>query len=166
VLLAPGEIIQRERILGRRHHAEIALDAGTQTHARFRRAGDDDRLDERMLHERLRDRGGLFRRDDEIEVAHQFLAAAVAAGDRHFERRIERAQIVAQRLRLGRDRPELKDAGMFRPLGDRLAELLLRRFAEARQLRDATRFASFFQLRDRADLQLLMQRFDLLRAEA
>ena len=55
---------------------------------------------------------------------------------------------------------------MFRPLRDRLAQLLLRRLAEARQLRDATRFARFLQLRDRADLQLLVQRLDLLRAEA
>ena len=54
VLLAPGKIIQRKRIFRRAHHPQIALNAGTQSHARLRRALRDDRFDERMLNETSR----------------------------------------------------------------------------------------------------------------
>jgi len=35
VLFAPGKIIERERIFRRRHHPQIALNPGTQAHARL-----------------------------------------------------------------------------------------------------------------------------------
>ena len=51
------------------------------------------------------------------------------------------------------------------PLVDRLAEFFLGRLAEARQFRHAARDAGLMKLRDRADLQLFVERLDLLRPE-
>ena len=86
VFLAAGEIAERKRIFGAAHDAQIGLDAGTQPHARFRRAARDDALDQRMLHEKICDRRRLFRRDDEIEIAHDLLPAPITSRDADVER--------------------------------------------------------------------------------
>ena len=54
---------------------------------------------------------------------------------------------------------------MFRASLDLGAKFFLRRFAEAGQFRDPTRHAGVAQLFDRTDVQLLVKRLDLFRAE-
>src|SRR4051812_46633896 len=54
---------------------------------------------------------------------------------------------------------------MLRSLRDCLAQLLLRGRAEAWQTRDRAAFARLLELLDRADVQLLVKRLDLLRAQ-
>ena len=51
------------------------------------------------------------------------------------------SQIVLQRLGLGRDRPKLETADVFRAIRDRLGEFVLGLFPKARQFRDAARGA-------------------------
>ena len=43
----------------------------------------EDGFDQGMIDEIGRDRGGLAGRDDEIQIAHEFFFAPVAAGDLH-----------------------------------------------------------------------------------
>jgi hypothetical protein len=93
VLLAAGKIIQRERILGRADHAQIALDPRPQAHARFSRPLCNDRFDQRMPDEHRRNLGGRGSRHDEIEIAHDFLPASIAARDADVQRLGVRAQI-------------------------------------------------------------------------
>jgi len=50
VLFAPGKIIEREWILGRAHDAQIALNAGAQSHTAFRRTLRNHTFHERMRH--------------------------------------------------------------------------------------------------------------------
>ena len=105
-----------------------------------------------MPNEQLRDLLRLFRRHDEIEIAHDFLSPPITSGDADMKRVGMRAQIVLQRFRFGRDLTELKRTGVFRRVRDRLAKFLLRRFSETGQFRDLSGFAGCLQLRDRADL--------------
>ena len=49
---------------------------------------------------------------------------------------------------------------------DRFADLGLGGFAESGQFRDAAGFASFAQLLNGADVELVVERFDLFRPEA
>ena len=114
VLLASGKVIERKRILRRRHHAQIALNAGTQPHARLGRALQNDRLHQRMRGKRLRDRVRRFGRDDEIEIAHDFFPPPITPRDANMQRIVERAQIVAQGLRFRRDRAERERARVLR----------------------------------------------------
>ncbi len=81
------------------------------------------------------------------------------------QRFVERAQIVLQCLRFARDLPEPENPGVLHAIRNRLAELLLCRLAEAWQLRDAIGFTRLLELRNRANVQLLIKRLDLLRAQ-
>ena len=102
VLLAAGKVIERERIFGRADHAQIALNAGAQSHARFGRALRDDRFDQRMLDKKFRDRVRLLGRHDEIEIAHDFFAPPITSGKIDMQRIGMRGQIGPQRLGFGR----------------------------------------------------------------
>ena len=165
VLLAPGKIIKRERIFRRCHHPQVALNSRAQSHARFRRPVRDDRFSERMLDKHRRDFRRRIGRHDEIEVAHNFLPAAITAGDANVQRVWMGAEIVLQLFRFRRDLPERERAGVFLAFVDGPAKFLLRRLAESRQLRDAACDAGFMQLRDRADLQFFVERLDFFRAQ-
>jgi len=165
MLLAPGKIIQRERIFRRCHHPQVALNSRAQSYARFRRPVRDDRLSERMLDKHGRDFRRRIGRHDEIEIAHNFLPAAITAGDANVQRVWMGAEIVLQLFRFRRDLPERERAGVFLAFVYGPTEFLLRRLAEPRQLRDAACDAGFMQLRDRADLQFFVERLDLLRAQ-
>src|SRR5213075_971569 len=103
---------------------------------------------------------------DEIEIAHDLLPPPITAGDANVKRFRMRSQIVLQPLRFRRDFPELEFSLVFLAFVNRAAEFFLGRFAESRQLRDATDSARFLELRDRADLKFLVERLDLLRAQA
>ena len=81
MFFAPGKIIERERIFSRADNPEIALDARTQSHTRFRRTLGNDRFRQRMFNQEFRDRGGFLRRDHKIDIAHNFPAAPVTSGD-------------------------------------------------------------------------------------
>src|SRR5438105_15962222 len=94
-----------------------------------------------MNAKKFRDGVGRFARDDEIEVAHDFLATAETSRHAHLQRIVMRGQIASQLLGLSSNLPELKRAGMLRPISDGVANLCLRRLPKARQLRDPARFA-------------------------
>ena len=49
---------------------------------------------------------------------------------------------------------------MLHPIGNRFAKFFLRHLAEARQFSDATGLTCFQQLRDRADVKFVVERFD------
>ena len=166
VLFAPGKIIERERILRPAHDTQIALNAGAQPHARFRRPLRDDRFDQRVLDKNGCDLRGRGSGHDEIEVANNLLFPSITPGNANMERVGMSAQILLQRLSFGGDAPELKGSGVLCPFSDRPAKFFLRRFSEAGQLRDPARFASCLKLGNRAHPQLLIQRFDLFRAQA
>ena len=72
-----------------------------------------------MPNEKLRDLFRRLRRDDEIEVAHNFFPAPVTSGDAHARRIGMLPQIILQLLGLGRDRAELETADVFRTIRDR-----------------------------------------------
>ena len=55
---------------------------------------------------------------------------------------------------------------MLRSLRDSFAEPVLRRFAKARQLRDAARLACLQKLLNRTDLKRFVECLDLFRAQA
>ena len=164
VLFAAGKIIEGERIFRRGHHPQVALNAGAQSHARFRRPLGDHRLDERMVNEERGDFRRRRSRHDEIEIAHDLFPAPVTARDADMERLGMRAQVALQLFRFRGDLPELERARIFLSFVDGVAEFFLRRFAEPRQFRHATGDARLVQLRDRADLQFLVKRLDLFRA--
>ena len=79
MLLAPGEIAEGEGIFRHAHDAQIGLDAGMQPHACLGRAAGDHALDQRVPNEKLRHLFRRFRRDDEVEIAHNFLPAPITS---------------------------------------------------------------------------------------
>jgi hypothetical protein len=119
-----------------------------------------------MLHKNRRD----FRRrgsgHDEIEVTNNLLLPSITPGNANMEHVRMSAQILLQRLSFGGNAPKLKRAGVLCPLSDRPAKFFLRRFSEAGQLRDPTRFAGCLKLGNRAHRQLFIECFDLFRAQA
>src|ERR1700736_136820 len=119
-----------------------------------------------MFDEELRNRRGLFRRDYKIDIAHNFPSPPITSRNIDLERIGMPSQISPERLRFGRNLSKLKVTGVFRALLDRGANLGLRRFAKARQLRHSTGLARLAQLLDRANVELLVKRFDLLRAKS
>ena len=165
VLLAAGEIIKGKGIFGRADHAQVALNLGAKSHARFGRALRDDRFNQWMLEKKFRDRSRLLGCDDQIEIAHNFSAPAIAASDARMQGVGMGREIVSERFRLARDLAKLKRAKMFRPIRDRMTNFSLRRFSKTRQFRDAAGLARFLQLRDRADVKFLIKSLDLFRAE-
>ena len=96
---------------------------------------------------------------------HDFFATPITAGDFHLRSVAVHSEISAKLFRFRRDLSELKIAGMFRTLLDSRANLRLRRFTKAGQFRHAAGLACFPQLLDRADLEVLVERFDLFRAQ-
>ena len=112
------------------------------------------------------DRRRRVRRDNEIEIAHDLFAAAIASRDADMQRIIQRAQIVLQRLRFDARSCRAETTRRASRVRDRAGEFFLRRLAEARQLRHAIRFTGRLKVRDRADLQLFVQGLDLFRAQA
>ena len=57
---------------------------------------------------KFRDGVGRFAGDDEIEIAHDFLASAKTSRHAHLQRIIVRGQIASQLLGLSSNLPELK----------------------------------------------------------
>ena len=76
-----------------------------------------------------------------------------------------RAQIILQCFRFRRDRAEMKRSRVLRAFRDCAAKFVLGRVSETGQFRDPAGGARFLELRDRADLQLFVERLDLFRAE-
>ena len=77
-----------------------------------------------------------------------------------------RRQMRAQCFRFSGDLAKLKRACVRRAFVNRLAQLLLRRVAKARQFSYTPLFTRFLQLLDRADAELIVKSFDLFRAQA
>src|SRR5438034_11797265 len=69
-----------------------------------------------MSAKKFRDRVGRFAGDDEIEIAHDFLAPAKTSRHAHLQRIIVRGQIASQLFGLSRNLPELKRAGVLGPI--------------------------------------------------
>src|SRR4029453_6115380 len=118
-----------------------------------------------MGDEKFRDRFRLFCGHHEIEIVYNFFSAPITPRNTDLESVGMPREIAPHRFRFAGDLPELKVTGGFSSFLDRLADLCLCGFAKAGQFRDAACFACLAQLLDRADLQLLVERLDLFRAQ-
>src|SRR5207253_9499452 len=87
-----------------------------------------------MRAKKFRDGVGRFAGDDEIEIAHDFLATAKTSRHAHLQRIIVRGQIASQLLGLSRNLPELKRPGMLSAVTKALANFGLCYPAKPRQL--------------------------------
>src|SRR5207248_4502356 len=115
VLLGTGKIIQSKRIYRAGNNSQVALNAGTQTDARFRRTVRDDRFDQRMVNEGSRNVGGRRSRHDKIKITNNLFPASITARDTNMKGIRMSAQILLQRFSLSRDASQLERAGMFSP---------------------------------------------------
>ena len=165
VFLAAGKIIDGERIFAAAHHTQIALNAGTNPHARFCRTLGEDRLGQRMCDKRFRDRSRRFRGDDKIKIPHDFLAPAITTRDADLQRVGMGREIIPKRFRFTGDLAELKRACMLEPVRNCFAKSFLRRLTKAGQFSDPTRLARFQELSDRADMKFVVKSFYFFRAE-
>src|SRR5260370_4064938 len=166
VFLTAGKIIEGERIFGAVHHAQIALNAGTNPYARFCRTLGDDRLDQRMCDKRFRDRSRRFRGDNKIKIPHDFLAPAITTRDADLQGVGMGREIIPKRFCLTGDLTKLKRTRMLHPIRDCFAKFFLRRLTKAGQFGDPPGLAGFQELTDRADVKFVVKNFYLFRAEA
>src|SRR5438094_7902979 len=75
---------------------------------------------------KFRDGVGTFAGDNEIEIAHDFLATAKTSRHAHLQRIVMRGQIASQLLGLSSNLPELKRAGVLGAIIDSVAYLCMR----------------------------------------
>ena len=108
VFLAAGEVIQGEGVFGRLDHAKIALNPGVQPHTGLGRALRNNRFDQRMGGEKLRDRLGFACGHDKIQIPHDLAPPPVTPGQVHLQRIRMIRQVTAQRLRMMRHLAQLK----------------------------------------------------------
>ena len=166
MLLISGEVGERKRIFRPAHYAQIALNAGTQPHARFGGALRNDRFHQRMSDKKLRDRVRLFRRHNQIDVVHDFSPPPITASDIDLKRVGMRSEVLFQCFGLRRNLAKLKIIGMLCPSLDCLGNLCLGGFPKTRQFSDLARLTRLSQFLDRADFQLLIERLDLFRTQS
>src|SRR5262245_16352433 len=163
VLLVPGEIHQREWILGVAHHAQVGLNAAFQDYARLRFTLGADAQDTGLASEKINHGVGLLRRNEEVDIADGFAktphAAARAAMDgfgmatQIFENRLRHEECVAEQMSRGKRAVKL----------DALENFRLGLFAETSERGYLARFASGFELFRALNAELVIQRLDLLR---
>ena len=134
VLLAPGEIDQREGILLGFDHTQIALDAILEPHARFRRAMDDHLLDQGMVDEELGNLCRVLRGDQNVEISDRLLAATEAPPLAELSHRLQRTQIREQLLGQHRHHIDPEATGVLAVILDRLEKLCLGLLPESGQL--------------------------------
>ena len=166
VLLAPGEVEQGGRELGVAHHPEVALDAAFRQDAGLGIALGDDPQQPRLAGEPVEHPRGRLRGGHQVNVPDHLPAAAEAprqAAARHLgklperlEQTLPRRQGVAQQMFRGIGPPPL----------DPFQDVRLRLLPEPRQTRHLARFAGALEVLERVDLQLLVERLDLLGPEA
>ena len=173
VLLAAGEVVQRERELLVSHHAEVGLERRLLAvnvhrgdHARLRRPLHGHLHHFGDLHERVHDRLRVFAAHQNVDVAGRLLPPAKAAAQFRADDAGEPANLLQER------QPKRKREVDADAVADRVHErdtvenLLLRLRAEPLLLRHFPRFASRLQLLDGVDLKRVVQRLDLLRPHA
>src|SRR5512133_2807718 len=93
-----------------------------------------------MRAKKLRNRIWRFAGDDEIEIAHDFPAAAKTSSHAYLRGIVVRGQIASQLFRFSSDFAKLKGAGVLRAISNGVANFGLSRFAKARQFRYPARF--------------------------
>ena len=161
VLLAAGEIIQGEREFGARDRPQVALDPVLQADAGLRRPAREHCFNKRVRGEKFHDRSCVLRRNQEVEVAHDFLFPPVASGDlREVDGRVP-AQVVQQMLRERRHIAVAEFPRMAAHVFDRLEDVRRRLFPEPRQRCDIALFTGTLEARDRMDFERIPQCLDL-----
>ena len=173
MLLAPGEIMQRERELGVIHHAQVGLDdeamavlPGGDGDARLGIAAAEDLGDARQPDETVHDRPGVVGADEEVDVLDGFLAPPQAAARLDATDAGRVAQSVEQAEGDGLGLVDAHAVGRLLEEGDAFEDLLLRLFAETFQPGDAAGLAGGLELVEVVHSQLVVQRLDLLRPQA
>ena len=173
MLLAPGEIVQRERELLLIHHAQVGLDhkamavlAGGDGDAGLGVAAAEHLGDARQPDEAVHDRPGVVGADEEIDVLDGLLAAPQTAA------RLDAADAgrVAHRVEQAEgDRLGLVDAhavGRLFEESDAFEDLLLCLFAEAFQPGDAAGLAGGLELVEVVHAEQVIESLDLFRPQA
>ena len=165
MLLAAGEIHQREGILGVAHHPQVRLDAALEDDAGLGFALSTDAEHARLVREKSMISFGALRGHQEIDVADHFPVPANAAagaapnhfrvGPEHLQDRFGHHQRVAQQVA----------RGVSTSKGDALQNLGLRLLAEALEASDFALLAGRFEGLDGVHAQVIVQGFDLLRAK-
>ena len=166
VLLAAGEVGEREGILRVAHHAQVGLDAALDNHAGLGVALRADAEHAGLRDEELDDLGGLARGDEEINVANGFLPAAQTAGGAAPRDIGMLAEAFQNGRRDGERLVQMVLAGELALEGDAFENLRLRLLAEAIEHSDLARLARGFERLDGVHAQLVVELLDLLRPEA
>ena len=166
VLFAAGEIIQGEWKLWTGHSAEVALDAAFEDHAGFCGTVGEDIFHKRMGGEECHDGLGLFRGNDEVEVADDFFFPAEAASDLGEVDIRMSTQVVQKALGDVGDIAEAELAGVAAHVLDAFEDVCGGLLAEAGEGCYRTVLAGALEIRHGVDLQSIPEDFDFFRPEA
>ena len=165
VRLGAGEVVQRGAEAAGVDHPQVDLDAGAEQHARpgvaFRQRLRHLGVGREPGHHR---RAG-FRRREDVEVADGIAHPPVAAGDLDPVDAARAAQVVGERLRVLRGDGELEAPRLRQLPLHRIGDLGLPRRPEPVQRADASLLGRLEKLRERVDLEVVVERLDALRPE-
>ena len=165
VLLAAGEVGEREGILGVAHHAQVGLNAALDYHAGLGVALRADAEDAGLRDEELDDLGGLARGDEEINIADGFLPATQTAGGAAPRDIGMLAEAFENGLCDGEGFVEVVLAGELALEGDAFENLRLRLFTEAVEHSDLAGFARGFEGFDGVHAEFVVELLHLLWTE-
>src|SRR5438034_1264694 len=165
VVLAAGEVGERERKLRVSHNAQVGLNATLQDHTGLGVAFGAHAHHAGLAREKLDDLLRVLRRYQKINVANDLLESPHAAGGAATNHVGMAAQILQHRFGDG----QRVAKQMSRRIGalelDAFENFALSFLTEAVEPRDLRGLAGRFELFDRLDAALAVQRFDFLRAE-
>ena len=168
VRLGAGEVLEHVAELVGLDDPEVDLHARVREHARAGVARRQHGLDQRQLGQRGRQRDGILRRGDDVEVLDRVGLAAQRAG--HLDAlggRVgaQRADDLLGDVLRAREQDARRRAALGR-LGERLEQLLLDLRAEAAQLADLLLLGGGAQRVERVDAELVVEPPRALGAEA
>ena len=142
------------------------MDSDFEADAGFGGALDDDGLDLGMGGEERHDGFGRVGGHDEIDVANDFFAASVAAGDFDLDDFVEFAELFAEVLCEGRDLLEAVGVGVAFSGFDGFEDVGGGFCTESFQGGDGAVFCGGFEGIERGDVELFPEGFDFFGSEA
>ena len=166
MLLAAGEVGLRERVLGVAHNAQIALNAALENDAGLGVALDRYGEDACLAGEKIDDRLRIFRRNEEVDVADDFLVAAQAAGGAAADDVGMGAELLKDGFGKVEGGANVVVRGVVAAELNTLEDFRLGLFAEAGQLGELAVFACLLECLDGLDAKFAVNGLDLFRPQA